>query len=70
MKIDDFTNKIKFLKCRSFFPEYCGIRYTSGILRKLSRRNANGNAGSFSAEQKEQIIAGVAKFLEELKLNK
>jgi hypothetical protein len=69
MKIDKFTELIKYLKCRSFFPAYCNIHYTSGTLRKLSGKNAKGNPGSFSAEQRRKIIAGVEKFLEELKLN-
>jgi hypothetical protein len=67
MEIDKFTEKIKYLKCRSFLPEYCCIRYTSGILRKLSGKNSNGNPGNFSAEQKQQIISGVEALLEELK---
>lgn len=65
--IDRFTEKVKFLKCRSFFPEYCGIVYTSGILRKLSGKNANGNPGNFSVEQKQKIIQGVERLLGELK---
>jgi hypothetical protein len=67
MEIDEFTGKIKYLKCRSFLPDYCGIKYTSGILRKLSGKNANGNPGKFSDEQKERIIEGVEKLLSELK---
>jgi hypothetical protein len=67
METDDFTVKIKYFKCRSFFPDYCNIPYTSGILRKLSGKNANGNPGKFSDEQKKQIISGIEKLLEELK---
>jgi|GEM_PF-6472204 len=67
MAIDKFTEKIKYLKCRSFFPDYCGIRYTSGILRKLSGKNSNGNPGTFSEEQKKQIINGLENFILELK---
>jgi hypothetical protein len=66
--MDEFTKKIKYLKCRSFFPDYCGIPYTSGIMRKLAGKNANGNPGHFSAEQKKKIIAGVEHLLDELKL--
>jgi hypothetical protein len=65
--MDKFTEKIKYLKCRSFFPDYCGIRYTSGILRKLSGKNANGNPGKFSDEQKKSIITGLEKFIAELR---
>lgn len=67
MKIDKFTTKVKYLKCRRFFPDYCEINYTSGILRKLSGKNANGNPGRFSYEQKTKIIRGVEKLLQELK---
>jgi hypothetical protein len=67
MEVDEFVKKIKYLKCRSFFPKYCGIEYTSGILRKLSGRNARGNPGFFSKEEKEKIIKGVETFLNELK---
>jgi hypothetical protein len=67
MEINNFAKKIKYLKCRSFFPDYCGIRYTSGIMRKLAGKNANGNLSSFSAEQKKQIIAGLEKYIDELK---
>jgi hypothetical protein len=56
MGIDEFTKKIKYLKCRSFLPDYCKIRYTSGIMRKLAGKNANGNPCKFSDEQKQQII--------------
>jgi hypothetical protein len=64
--MDKFTKKIKYLKCRSFFPDYCGITYTSGIMRKLAGKNANGNPGYFSAEQKKQIIGGIKKLVIEL----
>jgi hypothetical protein len=64
--MDEFTKKIKYLKCRSFFPDYCDITYTSGIMRKLSGKNANGNPGYFSAEQKKKIIAGIKKLSKEL----
>lgn len=67
MEIDKFTEKIKYLKCRSFLPDYCGINYTSGILRKLSGKNANGNMGKFSDEQKAKIIDGIEKLLSEIK---
>lgn len=67
MEIDKFTEKIKYLKCRSFLPDYCGIIYTSGILRKLSGKNANGNPGKFSDEQKDKIIDGIEKLLVEIK---
>ncbi|MDR2064843.1 MAG: hypothetical protein LBP85_03940 [Prevotellaceae bacterium] len=66
-EIDEFTQKIKYLKCRSFFPDYCAIRYTSNTMRKLAGRNANGNPSCFSAEQKQKIIAGIEKFLEEIR---
>ncbi|SHF49299.1 hypothetical protein [Dysgonomonas macrotermitis] len=66
-EIDKFTEKIKYIKCRSFLPEYCDIKYTSGILRKLSGKNANGNPGKFSDEQKAKIISGMEKLLEELR---
>jgi hypothetical protein len=66
-EIDKFTEKIKYLKCRSFFPDYCGIRYTSGILRKLSGKNANGNPGKFTDEQKKTIIEGLEKYISEIK---
>ena len=69
-EIDEFTTKIKYLKLRSFLPDYCGINYTSGVLRKLSGKNANGNFGTFSQEQKQKIIAGVENLLNELKLLK
>lgn len=67
--MDEFTKKIKYLKCRSFFPDYCGITYTSGIMRKLAGKNANGNPGYFSSEQKKKIIAGIKKWLIELEQN-
>lgn len=69
-EIDKFTKKIKYLKCRSFLPDYCGINYTSGILRKMSGKNANGNPGKFSDNQKAMIIEGIEKYLEEIKLCK
>ncbi|MDR3133717.1 MAG: hypothetical protein LBU42_06805 [Prevotellaceae bacterium] len=65
--MDKFTKKIKYLKCRGFFPDYCGIVYTSGIMRKLAGKNANGNPGHFSPEQKKKIIAGIEKLISELK---
>jgi hypothetical protein len=65
--MDEFTEKIKYFKCRSFLPKYCGIKYTSGIMRKLAGKNANGNPGHFSDEQKKLIITGAEKFIEELK---
>lgn len=64
--MDEFTKKVKYFKCRSFFPDYCEIPYTSGIMRKLAGKNANGNPGYFSAEQKKKIIKGVKKLLKEL----
>ena len=67
MKTDEFTTKIKYLKCRSFLPDYCGIKYTSGILRKLSGVNANGNPGTFSPEQRDMIVCGIEKLLKDLK---
>jgi hypothetical protein len=67
METDKFTKKIKYLKLRSFLPAYCNINYTSGILRKLSGKNANGNPGRFSAEQREKIIKGIEKLLLEIK---
>lgn len=67
VEIDKFTEKIKYMKCRSFFPDYCGIKYTSGILRKMSGKNANGNPGTFSPEQRDMIVAGLEKLLQELK---
>ena len=67
MEIDKFTEKIKYMKCRSFLPDYCDINYTSGIMRKLSGKNANGNPGKFSEDQKKQIIKGIEVFLIELK---
>jgi hypothetical protein len=65
--IEQFAKKIKYLKCRSFFPDYCGIRYTSGIMRKLAGRNANGNPGHFSQKEKEKIVQGLEKYIDELK---
>jgi hypothetical protein len=35
-------------------------------MRKLAGKNANGNPGYFSAEQKKKIIKGVKKLLKEL----
>jgi hypothetical protein len=64
--MDEFAKKIKYLKCRSFFPDYCDITYTSGIMRKLSGKNAKGNPGYFSAEQKKKIINGIKKLLAEI----
>jgi hypothetical protein len=66
-EIEEFVKKIKLLKCRSFFPRYCNIRYTSGIVRKLAGKNAKGNPGKFSDEQKRKIVEGVEKYLQELK---
>jgi hypothetical protein len=67
METDEFIKKIKYLKCRSFFPDYCEIKYTSGIMRKMSGKNANGNPVKFSNKQKMQIIEGLEKYLHELK---
>ncbi|MDR0753882.1 MAG: hypothetical protein LBF04_00640 [Prevotellaceae bacterium] len=67
IEIDEFTRKIKYLKCKSFFPDYCGIKYSSDILKKLSGINSRGNPSCFSAERKQKIIAGVEKFLKEIK---
>jgi hypothetical protein len=66
VEVDEFTKTVKYLKCRSFLPDYCGIKYTSGILRKLSGKNANGNSGRFSREQRRQIIEGVKRLLDDL----
>lgn len=66
-EMDKFTEKIKYLKCRSFLPDYCGITYTSNVLRKLSGKNANGNPSSFSEEQKTKIINGIELLLNDLK---
>jgi hypothetical protein len=35
-------------------------------MRKLSGKNANGNPGYFSADQKRKIVEGIKKLLAEL----
>jgi hypothetical protein len=67
--MDKFTEKIKYFKCRSFFPQYCGIKYHSFTKQQLAGKNWRGNPAAFSTEQKKQIIAGIEKLIDELKEN-
>jgi hypothetical protein len=54
------------MKCRSFLPDYCGIKYTSFTQQQLAGKNWRGNEAKFSTEQKEKIINGLKKIVEEL----
>jgi len=65
--MDKFTEKIKYMKCRRFLPDYCNIKYTSFTQQQLAGKNWRGNVANFSPEQKQKIILGIEKLLDDIR---
>jgi predicted ATPase len=65
--MDEFTEKIKYLKCRRFFPDYCGIKYNSYTMQQLAGINWRGKPTKLNPRQKQKVIEGLEKFIEDLK---